>query len=148
MSRRRPSKAADGASRRGSLLPDGSGQPSPFAVVTLADAVRVQCRNRDTRAATERSLGELMVAVNAVLDPFERLSMIVIADGPWTVANGLVTPTLKMRRGLLEERYQQKIDEWRAQDALVVWESNPMRAAGVPASSAPDPAGAGRVTVA
>ncbi len=117
----------------------GAGQPSPFAVVMLADAVRAQCADRETRAATERSLGELMVAVNAVLDPFERLSMIVIADGPWTVANGLVTPTLKLRRGLLEDRYQQKIDEWRAQDALVVWESNPVRAAGVPTSSAPDP---------
>ncbi len=116
----------------------GAGQPSPFAVVMLADAVRTQCGDREKRAATERSLGELMVAVNAVLAPFERLSMIVIADGPWTVANGLVTPTLKLRRGLLEERYQRKIDEWRAQDALVVWESNPTRAAGVPASSVPD----------
>jgi long-chain acyl-CoA synthetase len=117
----------------------GAGQPSPFAVVTLAVAVREQCIDRETRAATEQSLRELLVSVNAQLDPFEQLSMIVIADGPWTVANGLVTPTLKLRRGLLEDRYQQKIDEWRVHDSVVVWESNPTRAAGALASPARDP---------
>ncbi|HUB32823.1 MAG TPA: AMP-binding protein [Bryobacteraceae bacterium] len=117
----------------------GSGQPSPFAVLTLSEGALRQSSDPAARAAIERSLRELMESVNATLNPFERLSMIVIAEGPWTVANGLVTPTLKLRRSLLEARYQERIDEWRAEGAIVVWESNPARAAGVPSNPAPNP---------
>jgi len=49
----------------------------------------------------------------------------VITDGPWTVANGMITPTLKIRRGSLEAQYQQKIDGWRDQGVPIVWESTP-----------------------
>jgi len=101
----------------------GSGQPSPFAVVTLSDACRERCADPQERAALEKSLCELMDSVNRSLEPFERLSMIVVVDGPWTVANGLITPTLKIRRGSLESRYLAKIDEWRDQNRPVVWES-------------------------
>ena len=62
------------------------------------------------------------------LDPFERLSMIVIADGPWSIANGLMTPTLKIRRGALEGTYERMIEEWKAQGPPVVWESSPAMA--------------------
>jgi long-chain acyl-CoA synthetase len=114
----------------------GSGHPSPFAVVILADRVRERCVAPEARRAIEESLRELMESVNAELDPFERLSMIVVADGPWSIANGLMTPTLKIRRGLLEERYQQMVDEWRAQSSPVVWESMPTWPAGYDTAAA------------
>ncbi|HEY1339602.1 MAG TPA: AMP-binding protein [Bryobacteraceae bacterium] len=103
----------------------GAGQPSPFAVVVLSEAAREQAVDPEARKALDDSLTSLMESVNSELDPFERLSMIVVADGPWTIANGLMTPTLKIRRGVVEDRYQQLIDEWRAQDRSVVWESAP-----------------------
>jgi long-chain acyl-CoA synthetase len=103
----------------------GSGQPSPFAVVTLSDAARERCIDPQERAAMDQSLCELMESVNGELDPFERLSMMVVVDGPWTVANGLITPTLKIRRGSLESRYREKMDEWRDRNERVVWESSP-----------------------
>ena len=107
----------------------GSGQPSPFAVVTLSDRAREACLDPVARRRMEESLNALMQSVNAELDPFERLSMIVVVDGPWTVANGLITPTLKIRRGFLEERYRQRIEDWRSQDSIVVWDSLPVPAA-------------------
>jgi len=103
----------------------GSGQPSPFAVVTLSDAAREGCREAGERRRMEESLWATAEAVNAVVEPFERLSMIVVVDGPWTVANGLLTPTMKVRRGFLEARYQQRVDEWRAQGRNVVWDASP-----------------------
>jgi long-chain acyl-CoA synthetase len=114
----------------------GSGHPSPFAVIVLADPVRERCVAPEARRAIEESLRELMERVNAELDPFERLSMIVVAAGPWSIANGLMTPTLKIRRGLLEERYQQMVDEWRAQSSPVVWESMPAWPAGYDTAAA------------
>ena len=103
----------------------GSGLPSPFAVVTLADAVRAKCADPAERHAVAESLTALVQSINESLNGFERLSMLVVVDGPWTVANGLMTPTLKIRRGSLEERYVRMIEEWRAQESLVVWESIP-----------------------
>lgn len=103
----------------------GSGQPSPFAVVTLSDSARQACRDAGERRRMAESLTAMMEAINTALEPFERLSMIVVVEGPWTVANGLITPTLKVRRGFLEDRYQRRVEEWRAQNAPVVWESNP-----------------------
>ena len=46
--------------------------------------------------------------------------MIVIADGPWATSNGFLTPTFKLKRGVLESRYQTLVDEWRARNSPVV----------------------------
>jgi hypothetical protein len=85
-----------------------------------------------------------MEEINLDLDPFERVSMVVIADGPWTTHNDLMTPTLKIRRGALESRYEELIDEWRRQEGPVVWESIPgtgsARYAGAAAESSRGPA--------
>jgi len=103
----------------------GAGQPSPFAIVVLSTAARERCVDPQVRKDMEESLRARMEAINGELDPFERLSMIVIADGPWSIANGLMTPTLKIRRGALEGYYEQLIEEWKAQGPPVVWESIP-----------------------
>jgi long-chain acyl-CoA synthetase len=103
----------------------GSGQPSPLALVILSDAAREKCLDPEERKQLEESLRARMEGMNEELEPFERLSMIVITDGPWTVANGMITPTLKIRRGSLEAQYQQKIDGWRDQGVPIVWESTP-----------------------
>ena len=103
----------------------GAGQPSPFAVIILSEAMREQCIDPEARDALEESLQARMQEMNRELDPFERVSMIVIAEGPWTVANSMMTPTLKIRRGVLEDHYLRLVEEWRAQERPVVWESLP-----------------------
>ena len=101
----------------------GAGQASPFAVIVISEAERVRCTDPAERRALEDSLRVRMEAINSGLERFARLAMIVIADGPWTTANGFLTPTFKIKRGMLESRYQRLVDEWRAQGTPVVWES-------------------------
>ncbi len=115
----------------------GQGQPSPLAIVLLAPAARERCAEPEARAALEHSLAEWMQAINGELDPYERLHTIVIADGPWTVANGLMTPTLKIRRGPVEERYRESVAEWEACGLPVVWESVPGSREAGPAAHGP-----------
>ena len=103
----------------------GSGQPNPFAIIVLADALRERCVDPDVRKQVEAALLERLQSVNSELDPFAALSMIVIADGPWTVGNGFITPTLKIRRGTIEDRYQRVIDELRTRGSAIVWETVP-----------------------
>jgi long-chain acyl-CoA synthetase len=104
----------------------GSGEPSPFAVVVLAAAVRERCADPDERKRVEAGLATCVEQVNAELDAFERLSMIVVANGPWTIGNGFMTPTLKIKRGYVEGTYQRLVSEWKAQGGVVVWESTPI----------------------
>jgi long-chain acyl-CoA synthetase len=103
----------------------GAGQPSPFGIVVLSEEARARCLDPELRKAFEHSLRKRMEAINAELDSFERIAMIVIADGPWSIQNDLMTPTLKIKRGALESRYEQRLEEWRRQNSPVVWETVP-----------------------
>ncbi len=103
----------------------GAGMAHPFAVVLLAD----EARKSAARAAVEQTLLDLMNTVNTQLDPHEQLSFVAVAQGPWTVGNGFITPTLKIKRNVLESRYQPCVDEWMRQNRPVVWESPPAEGA-------------------
>ncbi len=119
----------------------GAGQPSPFAIVVLSEDARARCLDPELRRQMEESLQARMEAVNLELDSFERVSMVVIADGPWSVHNDLMTPTLKIKRGAVESRYGQRLEAWRRQGSAVVWESVP----GAAAPFASEPSGNGPV---
>jgi len=105
----------------------GAGLPAPFAVVLLSADARKRCSTADEQRAIEASLLAQMEHVNAQLDPHERVKFIAIADGPWTIGNGLMTPTLKIKRSVLEGRYQAFVDDWARHSSPVVWESAPDR---------------------
>jgi len=40
---------------------------------------------------------------------YARVRRVALLEGPWTIENGLVTPTLKLRRGRILERYQSEV---------------------------------------
>ncbi len=101
----------------------GAGMPSPFAVVLLSEDARKQCAGAMGVNAIEESLWAQMEEVNAQLDPHERVAFLAIVEGPWTIHNGLITPTMKIKRAVLEDRYQGFIDQWRSQERPVVWEA-------------------------
>jgi long-chain acyl-CoA synthetase len=64
-----------------------------------------------------------MNEVNAQVDPHERMDFIAIVDGPWTISNECLTPTLKIKRAVLESRYLPMVKNWEKLHSPVVWES-------------------------
>lgn len=100
----------------------GSGQPQPVGIVMLsAEALKLM----DQQAARNDLEGELVAlldSVNATLDPHERLDFLVVVDEQWTIANGFLTPTMKIKRHIIEKRYDPQIDSWTQQRQRVVWE--------------------------
>ena len=58
---------------------------------------------------------------NATLDQHERLDKLIVIPEEWTTANGLLTPTLKVKRGVIEQRYAPQLQSWFAQPGPVVW---------------------------
>jgi long-chain acyl-CoA synthetase len=103
----------------------GAGLPGPFALVLLSPEARARCADFQAKQALEESLQAQMTDVNVHLDPHERVSFVVIADGPWTIGNGMITPTLKVKRHAVEDRYQKFIEDWGRRHKPVVWESVP-----------------------
>jgi long-chain acyl-CoA synthetase len=103
----------------------GAGLPSPFALVLLRPEARTQCEEGSARRALEESLEKQLDEVNADLDPHERVAFLALVEGPWSIANDMITPTLKIRRGTIEERYLDRIDAWRRENRRVIWEEAP-----------------------
>jgi long-chain acyl-CoA synthetase len=58
---------------------------------------------------------EIVEAVNQNLARFEKLKRVLLVADEFTADNGALTPTMKLRRRIIEERYRTQIDELYAQ---------------------------------
>jgi long-chain acyl-CoA synthetase len=99
----------------------GSGMTAPFAMVVLAPAKRELCAAPDGRAEIEKQLAAELELVNAQHEHHEHLKFLVIDSQPWSVENSLLTPTLKVRRTALENRFSPQFDAWEKQKKSVIW---------------------------
>ena len=50
------------------------------------------------------------------------VAFVVVVREPWTMENGMLTPTMKIKRNVIEDFYNQKMDDWFSQKRKVVWE--------------------------
>ena len=78
----------------------GTGLPQPLALVTRSEAGRAM-----DDAALTAELTQRMETVNASLDPHERLSRILVVKEIWTVENDYLTPSMKLKRNVVEKHY-------------------------------------------
>jgi len=101
----------------------GANLGQPLGIVMLnAEAVE-RAREAGGRQQMEVSLAAHLEAINAKLDPHEQLDCLVVIDKPWTVDNGFITPTFKVKRNRIEEVYGAWFDRWVASRQRVVWHS-------------------------
>jgi len=95
----------------------GLALPQPIALVVLSELGK-----RAPREEVRESLARSLAEVNAGRSRFEQLKQLVVVNEPWTVDNGLLTPTMKIRRAVMHEFYQDKYESWIAREEVVVWE--------------------------
>ena len=99
----------------------GVGQPLAYAMVVLAEALRPRVAEAAVRAEVERELQALLGRVNGEIADYEQLQAIVVVREPWSIENGLLTPTMKIKRGPIEEAVAPKVTAWYASGQRVVW---------------------------
>jgi long-chain acyl-CoA synthetase len=58
----------------------------------------------------KRAVEEAVARANAKLSPIERIRRVELVCEPFTVENGFLTPTLKLRRGRIVERHGTAIE--------------------------------------
>jgi long-chain acyl-CoA synthetase len=99
----------------------GSGHPAAHAMVMLDEALRPRLTDAGLRAEVERQLGALLQQVNATLASHEQLQFIVVAGDPWSMANGCLTPTMKIKRSQIEASVADTVAAWYEAPGPVVW---------------------------
>jgi long-subunit acyl-CoA synthetase (AMP-forming) len=99
----------------------GSGHPQPYAQVVLSEELRGRMGDAATKAQVEAALTNLLAAVNGAVEHHERLQFIAISSDDWSIANGLLTPTMKIRRGAIEDATKDKVDGWYEAGSKIVW---------------------------
>ncbi|MES3014001.1 MAG: hypothetical protein V4750_09790 [Pseudomonadota bacterium] len=99
----------------------GANLGQPLGIVMLnADAAK-RAEDSTQRQVMEVSLSAHLDAINARLDPHEQLDCLVVVSEPWTVDNGFITPTFKVRRNRIEEVYGAQFERWTGKRQRVVW---------------------------
>lgn len=84
----------------------GSGMTQPVALVQLAENAP------QDRARLEQQLGDDLDAINAELESHQRLDRLIVVREPWAVENDLLTPTLKIKRDVVEAKYAGLINQF------------------------------------
>jgi long-chain acyl-CoA synthetase len=99
----------------------GANLGQPLGIVMLnADAVQ-RTREAAARAALEKSLEQHLASINAELDPHEQLDCLVVVTEAWSVENGFITPTFKVKRNRIEEVYGPMYERWVETRRPVLW---------------------------
>jgi long-subunit acyl-CoA synthetase (AMP-forming) len=102
-------------------LVSGVGQPAAYAIVQLAEDLRPRLGDPAIRAQVQAGLERLLDEVNRELPDYERLRTIVVTGEPWSIENGFLTPTMKVRRNRIEAAVQPQVERWLVQVHKVVW---------------------------
>ena len=90
----------------------GNGQAAAIAVVVLAETLRPRLGDASVRADVQAEMGALLAQVNAQLSDHERLNTIVIAREAWSIDNGQLTPTMKLKRARIEQDIAHALPGW------------------------------------
>jgi long-chain acyl-CoA synthetase len=96
----------------------GMGIPQPIALTVLSAAGKSKSKEE-----LIESLSASLVEVNGGLESYEKLEKSVIMKGDWSIANGLMTPTMKVKRNEVEKIHVPKYSTWyHAKEGTVIWE--------------------------
>ena len=101
-------------------LVSGSGLSSAYAMVLLSEEARGRVAAGE-KEAVEAALAAHLKAVNANLAHHEKLATFVVISDEWTIESGLLTPTMKIKRNKIEDRYGEHAAGWIEARKPVIW---------------------------
>lgn len=93
----------------------GHGESQPLLLANLSAAGKSL-----SREALYARLLEVLTSINASLPSYERVAAINLTGEEWTSDNGLLTPTMKIKRRAVVEKYQPLIERCKG-NAAILW---------------------------
>lgn len=99
----------------GQICAFGHGAVQPMMFATLSEAGLGKDADKVTAALTQA-----LTTVNESLPAYERVAQIYVTPQEWTIDNGMLTPTMKIKRRALVEQFSEKVTDTRGAKP-VVW---------------------------
>jgi long-subunit acyl-CoA synthetase (AMP-forming) len=99
----------------------GTGFPQPYAQVVVAEDLREKLGDSSVKSKIESDIKALFSKVNSEVEHHERLQFIVIVSDDWSIANGFLTPTMKIKRGAIEDATAECLEGWYNEGKQVFW---------------------------
>ncbi|PIE36765.1 MAG: long-chain fatty acid--CoA ligase [Gammaproteobacteria bacterium] len=97
----------------------GIGLAQPVMVVTLSEQGHARCKYELSAEIIDH-----LNVLNADLLNHEKIAGVVVATEDWLPEGGLVTPTLKIKRNKVEERYMPLMAELTERGVTILWEKD------------------------
>jgi long-chain acyl-CoA synthetase len=104
-----------------SSMVSGVGQSASYALVVLAEGVRPKLSDPAFKSEVTQEMSALLKETNKGLAEYEQMKMLVIAKEPWSIENGCLTPTMKIKRNKIEALVEPDLDKWYASKGEVLW---------------------------
>lgn len=95
----------------------GMGIPQPLALVVPSEIGKAKSKEEFTE-----SLAKTMRDVNPSLQSYEKVQKVVVMKEEWSVDNGLLTPTMKIKRNQVEKIHMHMYKDWFSREDDVIWE--------------------------
>jgi len=95
----------------------GTGIPQPIALVVVSELGKSK-----SKEILEQSLMNTVNSLNPSLETYEKIAKVIVMEEEWSVDNGLLTPTLKVKRNRVEAIHKEKYGEWFESKENVVYE--------------------------
>ncbi|CAM3823270.1 AMP-binding protein [Smaragdicoccus niigatensis] len=96
--------------------------PQPIALMMLSEEAQKRlAEDGASKEALTKELASLREEVNATLPPHEHLSKLIVVHDQWTMDNGMLTPTMKIKRAVIEKFYADKVPALVKESGKVVW---------------------------
>ena len=95
----------------------GAGLPQPVALIVLSDIGK----NMERQLLIE-SLEMTLKRVNPSFKNYEAVRNAIVVKGGWTVENNMLTPTMKIKRNIVEAHYKAQMEEWVELNETVIFE--------------------------
>ncbi len=90
-----------------------------FTIKMLGDSTKEEVQTGIQ--IVEKELEELLRKVNSGLDDHEKIQFIAVVNDVWEPENGLVTPTNKIMRAKIEQKYGLWVDDWYNSKKKIIW---------------------------
>ena len=100
----------------------GPGRPACYAMLQLGEEWRDKADDATGRAGITAHLEKLLADINDQVEAYEQLQFLVVLRDQWDIGNNFLTPTLKIKRDVIEAAYEPFLDDWYASRQKVIWQ--------------------------
>ena len=83
----------------------GENLTQPLALIILSEGIELS-------EEIKGSFKDLLKKINSELEKHEKIDKIIILKDNWTIENEILTPTMKIKRNVVENKYKENYNKW------------------------------------